>query len=94
MPVSSLVLHLSAEPHLRLSVEQALAARPEFFVGPAARRLLPVALQTHDEQENKACWRWVNGLPGVDFVEVLSVVFTAPSQGPSSDHPSRSSRAG
>lgn len=83
MPVSSLVLHLNPQAELRARALEEVAAHPAFLLGEPLERLLPAALETADEQENKACWRWLNALPGVDFVEVLSVVFaTDPEPGP------------
>jgi len=75
MPVSSIVLHLNPEQELRARAIEEIAAHPAFLVGEPTQRLLPAALETASEGENKACWRWVSDLPGVDFVEVLSVVF-------------------
>lgn len=76
MPLSSLVIHLGADPTLQASACAALAANPAFSIGDPSRRLLPAALDSASEEENKACWGWLNSLPGVEFVEVLSVCFS------------------
>ncbi|MGE0710424.1 MAG: hypothetical protein AB7N76_10090 [Planctomycetota bacterium] len=82
MPISSLVIHLSAAPPLRARASLALAAHPAFLLGAPRARLLPAALDTRDEEENKACWRWLQEQPGVDHVEVLSVCFEAAGDEP------------
>lgn len=79
MSVSALVLHLNPDSELRALAVSEVAAHPAFLVGEPTQRLLPAALETADERENKSCWRWLNALPGVDFVEVLSVVFPPPA---------------
>lgn len=80
MPVSSLVLHLDPSPELRAQALAELQAHPAFLAGEPSQGLLPAALATADEAENKSCWRWLNALSGVDFVEVLSVVFPPAAQ--------------
>ena len=91
MPVSSLVLHLSPDAELRAQALEQLAVHPAVMVGESAQRLLAAALDTASEDENKSCWRWLNALPGVDFVEVLSVVFA--TEASSSPLPGGSSRS-
>jgi hypothetical protein len=76
MPVSSLVLCLSTDPALRHGALRSLEAHPRFSQGGVSGRLVPIALDTPSEAENKRCWRWLNELVGVDFIEVLSVCFT------------------
>jgi hypothetical protein len=80
MPVSSLVLHLNPDPELRARAVSEIEAHSAFLLGEPTQRLLPAALQTEDEGQNKSCWRWLSALPGVDFVEVLSVVFPQTAQ--------------
>lgn len=83
MPVSSLVLHLSPDSELRSDALEAIQGHPAFLIGETSALLLPAALKTEDEGQNKDCWRWLNALPGVDFVEVLSVVF--PTESPAQE---------
>lgn len=92
MPVSSLVLHLSPDHDRRQRALRELEAHPAFLIGAPVARLLPAALETEDEALNKECWGWLSALPGVDFVEVLSVVF--PLEPAASAQPGSTERAG
>ena len=56
MPVSSLVLHLSADAAQRAQAVAAIESHPRFLSGDLTQRLFPIALDTSDEEENKACW--------------------------------------
>ena len=76
MPVSSLVVHLSAEPELSARAVAEIRSNSAFLAGEQTQRYLPLSLATESEHENKACWRWLGSLPGVEFVEVLNVVFS------------------
>ncbi|HBP23570.1 MAG TPA: hypothetical protein DEA08_38050 [Planctomycetes bacterium] len=76
MPVSSLVVHLSAEAELSARALADIRTHAAFLAGEQTQLYLPLSLVTESERENKACWRWLSSLPGVEFVEVLNVVFS------------------
>lgn len=75
MPVSGLVLTLSADPELSAQAISQLKARPELAPGELQDRWLPVAMETHDDAESRQLHDWLHALSGVEFVDVVYVNF-------------------
>ena len=76
MPVSGLLLTLNADQQLAAHTMAALSARAEFMVGEQTGRWLPVAVEAADETQSQQLHDWLTTLPGVEFVDVVSVHFT------------------
>lgn len=87
MPISGLVLTLSADPALAAAATAALDARPEITPGAARERWLPVALDANDDTESRALHDWLQALPGVEFVDVVYVNFETDSVAPAAAEP-------
>lgn len=75
MPISGLLLTLSADPTLAAGVAPALAGRDDVTVGTARERWLPLALEAPDDGGCRLAHDWLRALPGVEFVDVVSVHF-------------------
>ena len=83
MPISGLVITLSANPADAARVTALLAAHPGVTPGEPAGRWLPVAVEARDDAESRALHDWVEALPGVEFVDVVYVNYE-PDDEPSS----------
>lgn len=77
---------MQPEPAIRAEAVTQLRARPELTLGEVRDRWLPAALETRDDAGSRAVHDWLMALPGVAFVDVVSVNFeptlspqTAPS---------------
>lgn len=75
MPTSGLIITLQPEPATQANVLARLRARPELTLGELSQRWLPAALETHDDAESREVHDWLMALPGVAFVDVVSVNF-------------------
>ncbi len=73
--LSSLIFTLAADPALRERALAALRLRPGLELGELAGRWLPVALTAADPYD---AFREFEGIPGIEFVEVVFVELTAP----------------
>ena len=80
MPVSGLVIHAKGGEAAVDRLCRALSARGDFEVGQTADSRISVALETRDEDANRAAWRWLNDLPEVAFVDVVCIYFDESSQ--------------
>jgi hypothetical protein len=80
MQISGLVitLELDADPD---GVRALLGTRPEFLVGEAQDRWLPVAMEAPDEAGSWALHDWLRTLPGILHVDVVHVRFTREDAG-------------
>ena len=74
MPISGLLVTLreSAE---RTSAMGAIRSRAELTVGDLNDRWLPLALEARDDEHSRAVHDWLMALPGVEYVDVISVNF-------------------
>lgn len=75
MPISGLIITLQAEPATHGSVVARLRTRHELTLGELTDRWLPAALETNDDAESREIHDWLMALPGVAFVDVVSVNF-------------------
>ncbi|NND95798.1 MAG: hypothetical protein HKN47_00545 [Pirellulaceae bacterium] len=75
MPVSGLVVTLSSEKDARNNAISAIRQEPRIEVGVIHSHRMAVVLDTQSEHEDKELWAWLNGLAGVDFVDVALVGF-------------------
>jgi hypothetical protein len=77
MTVSGLVVKL-AKTDAGVAAVAALRARAELTLGEGRAGWLPVALEARDPAHSHAVHDWVQSLPGVEFVDVVSVNFEEP----------------
>lgn len=75
MPVSGLLITLTADERLAAEVVQRLQPRGEILLGERQQRWLPVAVDGRDETHSRELHDWISRLPGVAFVDVISVHF-------------------
>lgn len=75
MPTSGLIITLQPEPATQAVVLLRLGTRPELTFGEVSDRWLPAALETRDDAESREVHDWLMALPGVAFVDVVSVNF-------------------
>ena len=73
MPISGLVITLSADPGQAARALSLLAAHPAVLPGERTGRWLPVAVESGNDAESRALHEWVQTLPGVEFVDVVYV---------------------
>ena len=78
MPISGLLITLSADEAIRSSTRDLVAKRPELTVGTPNDRWLPVALEARDDEHSREVHDWLHALPGVEYVDVVSVNFEEP----------------
>lgn len=57
------------------SVIEQIRNHPHLQPGPRQDLRLPVVVDTPDRETDKACWRWLNDLPGVHHVDVAFIHF-------------------
>lgn len=82
MPVLGVVVTLSERPAAREAALAAMRADPRLTVGEAmgpagsAGRRVPVVIDTIDRDEDRACWRALEALPGVDAIELAFADFS------------------
>lgn len=75
MPTSGLIITLQPGSATQADAVGRLRARPELTLGEVSDRWLPVALETRDDAESREVYDWLMALPGVAFVDVVSVNF-------------------
>lgn len=75
MPVSGLLITLTTDEHQAAEVVRCLGARREILLGERQRQWLPVAVDGCDERHSREVHEWIVQLPGVAFVDVISVHF-------------------
>lgn len=75
MPTSGLIITLQPGAAPQASAVALLATRPELTLGAVSDRWLPAALETRDDAESREVHDWLLALPGVAFVDVVSVNF-------------------
>jgi hypothetical protein len=87
MITSGLVITLSADPVLAADAVASVGARGEFTANPRQDRWLAVAMEARDDAESRALHDWLQALPGVEYVDVVSVNFEEPESGPAENPP-------
>ena len=75
MPTSGLIITLQPWSATQADVVGRLRTRPELTLGEVSARWLPAALETRDDDESREVHDWLMALPGVAFVDVVSVNF-------------------
>lgn len=75
MITSGLVLTLSRDGALTSDAIATLGARSEITPGERYGRWLPVAMEAHDDDASRDLHDWLQSLPGVEYVDVVSVNF-------------------
>ncbi|MEQ2007798.1 MAG: hypothetical protein ABMA26_13460 [Limisphaerales bacterium] len=75
MPTSGLIITLQPDAVTQAGVVARLAMRTELTLGAVSDRWLPAALETRDDAESREVHDWLLALPGVAFVDVVSVNF-------------------
>lgn len=83
MITSGLVITLSADATLAAQAVSKISTRPEFMPGERNVRWLPVAMEASDDAESRNLHDWLHAVPGVDYVDVVSVNFEGPDLIPS-----------
>jgi len=71
----------------RTSAIAAMRARPELTLGDLNDRWLPVALDARNDDSSREIHDWIGALPGVEFVDVVSVNFDDSSLTPADSEP-------
>lgn len=80
MVVSGLIITLADDPAGRAQALASLRAHEAFALGAASGRWLPAAMEAPDDHDCRALHDWVAALPGVRFVDVVSVEFDSPAK--------------
>lgn len=75
MPVSGLVITLKGGAGERRATIDTIAGNDAFTVGKRTGRWLPIAMEAIDDGESRQLHDWLMSLPGVAFVDVVSVNF-------------------
>ena len=75
MQTSGLVITLSMNAAEAAKAMTALSARQEFAFGERNDRWLPLVMETSGDAESHELHNWIQGLPGVEFVDVAYVNF-------------------
>ncbi len=82
MITSGLVVTLSADATLAEQTIANVSARAEFTPGERKDRWLPVAMEARDDAESRDLHDWLQALPGVEYVDVVSVNFDVEEPSP------------
>lgn len=73
MITSALLITLTSDPALAEQARQTLQARPELTLGECNLRWLPVAAEASSARASLDLHDWIQGVPGVEFVDVIQV---------------------
>lgn len=87
MITSGLVITLRSDPGLAAQVMATLAAHHEFMLGEPNDRWLPVVMEALDDATSRDLHDWLHALPGVEYVDVVSVNFEESERGGFEDAP-------
>ena len=89
MITSGLVITLSTDAALAAQAIAQVSARHEFTPGARNDRWLPAAMEACDDAASRDLHDWLHALPGVEYVDVVSVNFEEPDLIPAdSEQPS------
>ena len=86
MPVSGLLITLKGQESDQAEAVKAIQEKGPFTLGARIGHWLPVALEAPDDRDSRFWHDWLMALPGVLFVDVVSVSFDSEPQ-PSSETP-------
>ena len=75
MPVNGLMVTLSSDPKFAEQTLEEISGRGDLEMGVRQDRWLPLVVDTEGDREARDTHRWLEGLPGVDQVEVILVGF-------------------
>ena len=81
MPISGLVVSLTAEAAMRENARAIIASHPNVEVGETGNCRMAIAVETNSREEDQAFWQWLNELPGVSMVDVAFVAFDSDAPG-------------
>lgn len=79
MPISGLMVTLSADPELAAQARVRIGERGDLEAGELQDRWLPLVADTSDDREARELHRWLETLHGVDQVDVVMVGFEEPN---------------
>lgn len=79
MPISGLVVSLTAEGDARRDAIDAIAADQRIEIGESSAHRMALVVETVSKDEDRQVWEWLNDLAGVVLVEVAFVAFDQPS---------------
>jgi nitrate reductase NapAB chaperone NapD len=71
--ISGLVVYLTADNDLAEATRYVIAEQPSIEVGVQEELRLPIVLETLTSKESQELTDWLNGLPGVQHVDVVFV---------------------
>ena len=75
MPIAGLSLTLNQDKALVSDSVAALSKRPEIFLGKWQSQYMAAVIDTPNSRDSRDLHRWIESLPGVDFVDVVYVGF-------------------
>lgn len=75
MPIAGLSLTLNKDETLVSEAVAELAKRPEILLGEWKAHYMAAVIDTPSSQESRDLHRWIESLPGIDFVDVVYVGF-------------------
>lgn len=73
--VGGVLVRLSDEPERRERAIEALVSHPAITMGPKTGTWWPLAVVAENASEGRDLHAWLATLPGVEWVEVVSVYF-------------------
>ncbi len=73
MAISGLVVTLSGDCAKSGAAREAMEQHALLSLGEAHELKLPVVAETASKEDDLAVWNWLNGLDGVEFVDVVYV---------------------
>ncbi|MGE3311950.1 MAG: hypothetical protein AB7O66_18445 [Limisphaerales bacterium] len=73
--VGGLLLRPSRDPRLRASALATVAGHPSMTLGDPVGDWWPLALEAENASDGRDLHAWLTTVPGVDWVEVVSVGF-------------------
>ena len=79
MPVNGLLLTLSANSEMADAALAEISSKPGASLGTAQDRWQPLAVDTADVRAAHDFHEWLEALPGVEQVDVISVGFDDPT---------------
>lgn len=75
MPVSGLVVSFTDQPDLAAKAVDAIRDEPRIEIGVTDSRRMAIVIDTATSDDDKQLWNWLQGLPGVAFVDLVMVGF-------------------
>lgn len=75
MPVNGLMVTLSSDPECAFSALCTIGDHGGFELGDRQDRWLPVVMDARDNREARSLHGWLEGVAGVEQVDVILVAF-------------------